>query len=210
MITCIGCMGFPQYPNLNDRKLLHPSGTHLITSSNGGRSVESSLRGPEVRVLIMEASRLNRGPHRGVAFEDTQATPTSAPPTCSGSFGGRASVNNCRERSISAVALLERRRWRQFAMWPLQAVSSTPTDRRIDLQATTMSLNSASKHLPGYSRWMKSSVYKVNPERTFYCLSGCYVSEHPCRNVLASLGSEHHAGGRGNREKSLEISRLYM
>lgn len=107
---------------------------HPITSSKGGRSVESSLRGPEVRVLIMEASRLNSGPQRGVALDDAQVTPTNAPPPCGGSLGGRASVSNCRERSIKVVALLERRRWRQLAMCPVQADSKTATDRRIVLQ----------------------------------------------------------------------------
>lgn len=105
-----------------------------MTSSKGERSVESSLRGPEVRVLIMEASRLNRGPQRGVLLDEAQVPPTNAPPPCSGSFGGRASVSNCRERSIRAVALLERRRWRQLAMCPVQAASRTPTDKRIVLQ----------------------------------------------------------------------------
>lgn len=106
---------------------------HPITSSKGGRSVASSLRGPEVRVLMMEASRLNSEPQRGVALDDAQLPPTNAPPPCGGSLGGRASVSNCRERSIRAVALLERRRCRQLAMCPVQAASKTPTDRRIVL-----------------------------------------------------------------------------
>ena len=111
---------------------------------SGESRVESSLSGPDARVLIIEASSLSSGPQMGVVFEP-QTPPTTAadaattPPCCCDddddggccrrSFGGRASVNNRRDRSISVVALLERRRWQELAMWPLQADWRTPIDR---------------------------------------------------------------------------------